>query len=95
MLFEFPPPLPTDKPFIKLKADELKLRPLSIVDELLDPNIFPLLLPLPKIELFDGNDSIENVPMGKLLLLLLLLLLLMLFVINLGAGDVGVSEPTC
>lgn len=83
-MFEFP--LPTDSPFIKLSAEELKFRPLSPFEL----NIFP---PLPKIELLlEGNESIENVPIGKLLLLLLLLLLLELLVISRGAGDVGVSD---
>lgn len=84
---------PTDKPFIKLIADELnELMPLSIFDDPLEPKPFP---PLPKmIELLDGNESIEKVPMGKLLLMLLLLLFELL-VIKRGAGDVGVSGPTC
>lgn len=86
-------PLPTDNPFIKLSADALKFSPLSFVEPL-DPNIFPL---LPKIELLllldCPMDSIENVPIGKLLLLLLLLLELL--VISRGAGDVGVNDPTC
>lgn len=86
--------LPTDKPFIKLIADELNaLMPLSMFDDPLEPKTFP---PLPKMELLEGKESIENVPMGKLLLLLLLLLLLFeLLVICRGAGDVGVSDPTC
>jgi hypothetical protein len=81
---------PTDKPFIKLKAEELKFNPLSIVELLELPNIdFP---EFPKIPpLLEGSESIEKVPMGKLLLLLLFELLVM----SRGAGDVGVSDPTC
>lgn len=82
-------PLPIDNPFIRLNADELKLSPLSMPDDPLEPKIFA---PLPKMELLlVGNASIENVPMGKLLLLLLLELL----VIKRGAGDVGASDGTC
>lgn len=92
----FPLLFPTDKPFIKLKADELKFIPLSIVDDpLLEfPKIdFPELPKIPPPPLLDCNESIENVPMGKLLLLLLLLLELL--VMRRGAGEVGVSDPTC
>lgn len=86
---------------MRLSADELKFNPLSMfeLEELCEePNIFELLkMELLPLDCCCESESIENVPMGKLLLLLLLLFMLLLafrlFVIKRGAGEVGVNPP--